>query len=70
MASNILRSDQLFFCQFLTKKFLQDEKLLNLNQSSFFQSNSCISPIVSIPYNIFNYFNHNLPFEVSAKFQV
>ena len=48
--------------------FLIEEKLLNPNQSSFHQSDSCINQLLAITHKIFEGFDCNPPLEVRTVF--
>ena len=56
--------------QYLTKciTFLQNEQLLNPNQSGFRPSDSCINQLLSITHEIFQSFDATLPLEVRLFF--
>ena len=48
--------------------FLEDNNLLNLNQSGFRPDDSCINQLLSIVHSIYSEFNHNPPIEVRGNF--
>ena len=51
-----------------TYTFLQNEQLLNSNQSGFRPSDSCINQLLSIMHEIFQTFDATLPLEVRSVF--
>ena len=48
--------------------FLQNEQLLNPNQSGFRPSDSCINQLLSITHEIFQSFDSTVPLEVRLFF--